>query len=91
MQDVWVVRSLWHGISDAGLMEFNNIDNSKNIPFGMGRFPVGKKRGSLDGSYSAIRLSHEMTTLYCLDLLRGGGRIISYFLCFSYIIKSMNR
>ena len=61
-------------------MEFNNIDNSKNIPFGMGKFPVGKKRGSLDGSYSAIRLSHEMTTLYCLDLLRGGGTIISYFL-----------
>ena len=78
-QDVWVVRSLWHGISEAGLMEFSNIDNSKNIPFGMGKFPVGKKRGSLDGSYSALRMSHEMTTLHCLDLLSGGGKGIYYY------------
>jgi hypothetical protein len=57
------------------MMEFANIDNSKNVPSGMGKFPVGRKRGALEGSYSAIRMSHEMTSLLSLDLLHGGGTV----------------
>lgn len=53
-------------------MEFSNLDNSKSIPMGH-KFPSGKKRGPLDGSYSALRMSHEMTSLHTLDLLHGGG------------------
>ena len=73
IQDVWIIRSLWHGISDAGMMEFANVDNSKTIPPGIGKFPPNKKKGSLEGSYSAIRMCHEMTSLLVLDVLQGGG------------------
>jgi hypothetical protein len=74
VQDVWIIRSLWHGISDAGMMEFSNINNSKTIPSGIGKFPAGKNKGSLEGQYSAIRMCHEMTSLLVLDLLQGGGK-----------------
>ena len=70
---MWIIRSLWHGISDAGMMEFSNVDNSKTIPPGIGKFPPNKKKGSLEGSYSAIRMCHELTSLLVLDVLQAGG------------------
>ena len=80
IQDVWIIRSLWHGISDAGMMEFSNVDNSRIIPPGVGKFPPNKKKGSLEGSYSAIRMCHEMTSLLALDVLQGGGEYYILFL-----------
>jgi hypothetical protein len=58
------------------MMEFANIDNSKDVPTGMGKFPMGRKRGALEDSYSAMRMSHEMTSLLSLDLLHGGGTVL---------------
>lgn len=75
---MWVVRSLWHGVSDAGMMEFCNVDNTKTVPLGLGKFPPGKSRGALEGSYSVIRMSHEMTSLLSLDVLRGGGETLDH-------------
>ena len=73
-----MVRSLWHGVSDAGMIEFCNIDSTKAVPKGMGMFPPGKSRGVLEGSYSAVRMSHEMTSLLSLDVLRGGGEGMAF-------------
>ena len=62
------------------MMAFCNVDNTWTVPTGLGKFPPGKSRGTLEGSYSAIRMSHEMTSLLSLDVLRGGGECFAAFL-----------
>jgi hypothetical protein len=36
----------------------------------------------LEDSYSAMRMSHEMTSLLSLDLLHGGGTVLQYMSLF---------
>ena len=64
------------------MMEFSNVDNGKTIPPGIGKFPPNKKKGSLEGSYSALRMCHEMTSLLVLDVLQGCGKLFLLTLFF---------
>lgn len=74
-QDVWVIRAMYHGISsEVGMMEFSNIDRTTVIPDGLGKYPTGRKRGCLEGVYSALRMSQESNSLITLDIIYDGTK-----------------